>query len=112
MEIVIIIALILINGLFSMSELALVSTRKFKLEASIKQGDTGAAKALELANNPTTFLSTVQIGITLVGILTGLFSGKSLTLTVANYLRSIELIATYAESVAVFLVVLFITYLT
>ncbi|MGK9116759.1 hemolysin family protein [Olivibacter jilunii] len=112
MEIVIIIALILINGLFSMSELALVSTRKFKLEASIKKGDTGAAKALELANNPTTFLSTVQIGITLVGILTGLFSGKSLTLTVANYLRSIELIAPYAESVAVFLVVLFITYLT
>ncbi|MEH6308599.1 hemolysin family protein [Olivibacter sp. CPCC 100613] len=112
MEIVIIIVLILINGLFSMSELALVSTRKFKLEASIKKGDKGAAKALALANNPTTFLSTVQIGITLIGILTGLFSGKGLTQTVGIYLSNIEVIAPYAESIAVFLVVLLITYLT
>lgn len=112
MEIVIIIGLILINGLFSMSELALVSTRKFKLQTSVKKGNKGAAKALELANNPNTFLSTVQIGITLVGILTGLFSGKSLTQAASNQLNKIELIAPYADSIAVFLVVLLITYLT
>ncbi|WP_134091709.1 hemolysin family protein [Olivibacter sp. XZL3] len=112
MEIAIIIGLILINGLFSMSELALVSTRKFKLQTSVKKGHKGAAKALELANNPNTFLSTVQIGITLVGILTGLFSGKSLTQAASNQLSKIELIAPYADSIAVFLVVLLITYLT
>lgn len=95
-----------------MSELALVSTRKFKLEASMKKGNHGAARALELANNPTIFLSTVQIGITLIGILTGLFSGKSLTKSISTYLSDVELIAPYSDSVAVVLVVLLITYLT
>ena len=75
MEILIILFLILLNGIFSMSEIALVSARKFKLESAAKKGNSNARRALALANNPNTFLSTVQIGITLIGILTGIFSG-------------------------------------
>src|SRR5215210_249942 len=77
MEIVIIIFLILLNGIFSMSEIALVSSRKFKLENSARKGNHNAKKALALANNPNTLLFTVQIGITLIGILTGIFSGET-----------------------------------
>ena len=61
-----------------MSEIALVSARKFKLENSAKKGNSNARQALQLANNPNTFLSTVQIGITLIGILTGIFSGEKI----------------------------------
>ena len=68
MEIFIIICLILLNGIFSMSEIALVSVRRFKLENAAKKGNTNARRALDLSNNPNTFLSTVQIGITLIGI--------------------------------------------
>lgn len=77
MEIVIIIVLILLNGVLSMSEIALVSARKTKLETEAK-GNRGARKALDLAEEPDRFLSTIQIGITLIGILTGLYSGEAL----------------------------------
>ena len=76
-EVFIILGLIFLNGLFSMAEIALVSARKARLEAQSQKGDPDAAKALELANNPDSFLSTVQIGITLIGILTGIYSGDS-----------------------------------
>ena len=66
MEILIIIGLVLLNGIFSMAEMSLVSSRKFKLESAIKKGISGAKTALELSENPTKFLSTVQIGITLI----------------------------------------------
>ncbi|MBL7837778.1 MAG: DUF21 domain-containing protein, partial [Bacteroidetes bacterium] len=79
MEIIIILILILLNGLFSMSEMSLVASKRFKLELSSKKGHSGAKKALELAENPTKFLSTVQIGITLIGILLGVYSGENLT---------------------------------
>jgi putative hemolysin len=69
-EFIIIIVLILLNGLFSMAEIALVSARKARLEAQALKGDNDAARALVLANHPDSFLSTVQIGITLIGILT------------------------------------------
>ena len=78
MEIVIIIGLILLNGLLSMSEIAMVSARKSRLEADSKKGSRAARTALKLANSPDTFLSTIQIGITLIGILTGLYSGEVL----------------------------------
>ena len=78
MEIVILIGLILLNGLFSMSEIALVSARKARLEGQANKGDKKAKEALELANHPDRFLSTVQIGITLIGILTGIFSGENI----------------------------------
>jgi len=74
-EIFIILGLILINGFFSMAEIALVSARKARLEAQADKGDVDAKRALKLANHPDTFLSTIQIGITLVGVLTGIYSG-------------------------------------
>ncbi len=74
MEFIIITLLILVNGVFSMSEIALVSSRKTKLEIASKGGDKRAQAALDLANSPNRFLSTVQIGITLIGILTGIYS--------------------------------------
>jgi putative hemolysin len=110
MEILIIIFLILLNGIFSMSEIALVSARKFKLESAAKKGNSNAKRALELANNPNTFLSTVQIGITLIGILTGIFSGDTLTLSVQHTLEKISFLAAYAETLSVILIVIIITF--
>ena len=77
MEIIIILILIILNGTLSMSEIALVSARKSRLEADAKRGSKTARTALKLANEPDRFLSTIQIGITLIGILTGLYSGDS-----------------------------------
>ncbi|HEY4539472.1 MAG TPA: hemolysin family protein [Faecalibacter sp.] len=110
MEIIILIVLILLNGVFSMSEMALVSARKFKLENEKKQGSSGAKAALELAEKPDTFLSTVQIGITLIGILLGVFSGDALTKDLADLLRQIPMIGGYAETVASVLMIIIITY--
>lgn len=112
MEILIIIALVLLNGVFAMSELSLVSSRKFKLETASKKGSLGAKTALELSDNPTRFLSTVQIGITLIGILLGMYSGENLTKDVEAFLLEFELIAPYAENLATVIIVLFITYLS
>ena len=74
-EIVIIILLILLNGVFAMSEIAVISARKSSLSTDLKKGSKSAKMALKLANDPDRFLSTVQIGITLIGILTGIYSG-------------------------------------
>lgn len=112
MEIVIILGLVLLNGLFSMSEMALVSSRKFKLENALKKGNNGAKSALELFENPTKFLSTVQIGITLIGILLGVYSGEKLTNDVTDYLMHFESIRPYAQNIATAIIVLFITYLS
>lgn len=112
MEILIILFLILLNGVFSMSEIALVSSRKFKLESAAKKGDINARKALELANKPHTFLSTVQIGITLIGILTGIFSGEKITSDIQRSIESIAALRPYSESIAVLIVVIIITYLS
>src|SRR6185436_2803439 len=76
MDIVILLFLILINGLFVMSEIALVSARKGRLENQAEKGDERARVALELSNNPEVFLSAAQIGITLIAILTGVYSGE------------------------------------
>lgn len=112
MEILIIALLILLNGLFSMSEIALVSSRRFKLESAAKKGNKNAVKALELSESPNTFLSTVQIGITLIGILTGIYSGQSLTTDLALRFGRIDMLAPYADSIATVSIVLSITYLT
>ena len=79
MEILVILILILLNGIFSMSEISLVSAKKNRLESASKKGNKGAKVALELSSSPNRFLSTVQIGITLIGILTGMFSGENIT---------------------------------
>jgi putative hemolysin len=110
MEIPIIIFLILLNGIFSMSEIALVSSRKFNLESAAKKGNANARKALELANNPNTFLSTVQIGITLIGILTGIFSGEKMTSVIQDRVASVALLHNYSHTIAVIIVVIIITY--
>ena len=78
MEILVILLLILFNGLFAMSEIALISARRSNLEMQARQGSAGARQALKLAKDPDRFLSTVQIGITLIGILTGIYSGDAL----------------------------------
>jgi len=112
MELLIIIVLILINGFFAMSELSIVSSRRFKLDSAAKSGSWAAKTALELSDNPTKFLSTVQIGITLIGILLGVFSGDTITKTWIGYVSKIELLAPYATNIGTGLSVLFITYLS
>ena len=110
MEILIIILLILLNGVFAMAEMSLVSTRKFKLESAERKGSKGAKTALKLSKNPTKFLSTIQIGITLIGILLGVYSGKNLTDDVAGVLIGIELLQPYAQPIATAIIVVIVTY--
>ncbi|HEX8328581.1 MAG TPA: hemolysin family protein [Hymenobacter sp.] len=112
MEILIILLLAVLNGVFSMSEIALVSSRKSKLETEAKQGNARAQAALSLANEPNRFLSTVQIGITLIGILMGVFSGAGLTATVQRWIAGFEPLRPYSHSIAVVLTVGLITYLS
>jgi len=95
-----------------MSEMSLVSSRKFKLESAKKKGSKGAKAALDLSENPTKYLSTVQIGITLIGILLGVYSGENLTNDVQFYLEQFPIFYTYAHNMAVVIVVLFVTYLS
>jgi putative hemolysin len=111
-ELLVIVLLVLINGIFSMSEIALVSARKSKLETAARNGDRQAEHALALANSPNRFLSTVQIGITLIGILNGVFSGERITTDFQTYIEQFEALKPYAHSIAVGGVVLFITYLS
>ena len=87
MEIFIILILILLNGVFAMSEIAMVSARKSRLETEAKKGDVAAKKALSLASNPGKFLSTVQIGITLIGIMTGFYSGEKIEEDLVIFLK-------------------------
>ena len=111
MEIFIIIVLILMNGVLSMSEIALVSARKSRLEADAKKGSLAAKTALNLSNEPDRFLSTIQIGITLIGILTGLYSGESLAAPFALILSSF-IPSAYTLVVAQVIIVVVVTYLT
>lgn len=110
MEIVIILFLILLNGLFSMSEIALISARKSRLETAAKKGNKNAQTALDLANSPNKFLSTVQIGITLIGILTGIYSGDKITMDVELFVSSFAVLKPYAPTVAVGIVVMVLTF--
>lgn len=112
MEIAIILVLILLNGIFSMSEIALVSSRKTRLENAAKRGSASAKAALELALAPNKFLSTVQIGITLVGLLTGIYSGENITNDLDAWLMQFEFIKPYTHSVAVVIILVIITFFT
>lgn len=109
-EIGIILALILINGFFSGAELALVSARKARLRARAAQGHRGARMALQLLDNPTRLLSSIQIGITLVGILTGVYSGAVFAEDLAVVLRRIPWLAQYANETAFTAIVIVVTY--
>ncbi|RYY53689.1 MAG: HlyC/CorC family transporter [Chitinophagaceae bacterium] len=110
MEILILAGLILLNGLFSMAEIALVSARKSRLEGQANRGDKVAREALILANKPETFLSTVQMGITVIGILTGIYSGEKITDDFAAYLNQYEVLAKYSYGLATVIVVIIVTY--
>ena len=109
-ELAIIVALILINGLLALAELAIVSSRRARLQALVDHGVVGARCALALASDPGRFLSTVQIGITLVGVLSGAFSGSTLGLRLAQEFAELGLPVDAAEAVGVGLVVAVITY--
>lgn len=112
MEIFIIVGLILLNGLLSMSEMALVSARKSRLETEAKKGNKSAKTALSLAEEPDQFLSTVQIGITLIGILTGLYSGESLSHHLAVLMDRIPELQPYSKTIAQAIIVILVTYFT
>jgi len=111
-EIIIVLVLIVINGIFALSEFALVSAKKTRLRQRAEEGDERAASALKLANDPTSFLSTIQIGITLVGIFVGAFGGATIAEKLASYLQEIPALAPYNDVLSITLVVLVITYLT
>ena len=109
-ELTIVVALILINGVFAMAELAVVSSRRARLQALVDRDVTGSRRALALASNPGKFISTVQIGITLVGVLSGAFSGATLGLRLAGWFVSLGISAGIAEAAGVGVVVAAITY--
>jgi putative hemolysin len=109
-EIVVIGALILANGLFAMSEMALVSARKSRLKAAADAGDPRARTALSLVDSPTRFLSTVQIGISVIATLTAAFGGASISEPLASALRHFPPLAAHAYTIALGLVVVTISY--
>ncbi len=112
LEILIVAFLVVLNGVFALSELAIVSARRSKLRAMAKAGKPGARHAVALAEDPGRFLSTVQIGITLVGILAGAFSGATLGTQLGQYLVETGLRPTIAEPLGFGIVIVVITYLS
>jgi len=110
MEFFIILILIILNGVFAMSEIALVSARKIRLENQADKGDKNAEAALKLSKNPDRFLSTVQIGITLIGILMGVYSGDKIKHYFVDLLDYWPALRPYSSSIALTIVVLIITY--
>ena len=111
-DVLILLVLILLNGVFAMSELAVVSSRKSRLRSLAGAGSRGARSALALIEEPTVFLSTVQIGITLVGILAGAYGGVALGEDLGDWLGQWPSIAPYADTIAIGGIVVLITYVT
>jgi putative hemolysin len=112
MEIFILLLLIFLNALFVMSEIALVSARKGRLEGMANKGDEKAKAALHLAENPEKFLSTAQIGITLISILTGVYSGEKFGKDLQPYVEQIGFLEHYADTIATSIVVIIVTFLS
>jgi putative hemolysin len=112
-QFIIIILLVVINGVFAMSEIAMVSVRKARLQRKARSGDKSAQTALELAENPTRFLSTVQVGISLIGILSGALGGATIAEALAKVLDTLpwSWIADYSHGISLAIVVALITYL-
>jgi putative hemolysin len=112
MEIIILLALILINALFVISEIALVSARKSRLESQAEKGDERAKRALDLANNPEKFLSAAQIGITLIAILTGVYSGERFARYLQPSIEKIDALRPYAHPISTTIIVIIVTFLS
>lgn len=110
MDIAIIFGLILLNGVFAMSEIAIVSSKRIRLQQAADNGDQGARKALALAEDPSRFLSTVQVGITLIGIMAGAFGEASIVRRLEALLLDWGLTVAYAHPLAWTLMVVIITY--
>lgn len=110
MEILIILVLLVLNGLFAMCEIALVSSRRSRLEQSAAKGSNGAKTALKLLEEPEKFLSTVQVGITLVGIVAGAYGGEAFTADIKPFFEKWEWLRPYAQEIAFISVVAVITY--
>jgi putative hemolysin len=111
-EIIVIVLLILLNGILAMSEIAIISVRKARLQQLVNEGNASARAALDLAKSPGDFLSTIQVGITLVGVLAGAFGGATIAEKFIPYVSAIPALAPYSEVIAIALVVIVITYLT
>src|SRR3954471_17070394 len=111
-EIALILVLVLANGLFAAAEIAVVSARKGRLEHEAERGRHGARVALELADNPNHFLSTVQVGITLISTLAAAFGGARIADVLADVLRTIPALEPYAATFALGAVVLIISYVS
>ena len=111
-EIVIILLLVLLNGFFAMSELAVVSSRIGRLKQMANEGSRGARAAIMLADDPGRFLPTVQIGITLIGVLAGAFSGATLAQEIERWLIDVPVLGQFASGLAIAIVVIGITYLS
>lgn len=111
-EAAVIVFLIILNGLFAMSEIAIISSRKTRLQQLANEGNNNAGLALELAKTPGDFLSTIQIGITMVGVLAGAFGGATIAEDLSPYLIAIPALTPYAEIISIVSVVVIITFLT
>jgi putative hemolysin len=110
LEIVLLVLLIAANGLFAMSEMAIVSSRKARLQEIANAGSEKARAALQLANNPDGFLATVQVGITLIGVLAGAFGGATIAEQISAQMQSTPILSPYSEAIGLGIVVLVITY--
>ena len=111
-EILIILGLILLNGILSMTEMAMVSARKSSLSTEARNGNERARRALSIAENPNRMLSTIQIGITLIGILTGIYSGSQLAGSLATLLDAMGMAHSYSMTLAQGVIVIIVTFLT
>jgi len=112
MEIFILVGLILFNGLFTMAEIALVSARKARLENMAEKGNEKAAAALKLSSNPEIFLSAAQIGITLISIITGVYSGDKFSEYLQPYVEKVDFMQPYARTISTTIIVIIVTFLS
>jgi putative hemolysin len=111
-EIIIVLLLVMVNGIFAMTEMAMVSSRKTRLQNRADKGDTGAQKALDALKDPNRFLSSIQIGITLVGILAGVFGGATVAKNLGGWLSGFPSVGHYGPVIGIGAVVVGITYLS
>ena len=112
MDVLLLLALISLNGLFAMSEIAILSARQIRLRQAVDDGSSGAKTALSLAEKPSHFLSTVQVGITLIGIMSGAIGEAALSSRVESLLRQSPWLAPYSEALSLAVVVVSITYVS
>src|SRR5579859_4680732 len=112
MEVIIVLFLILLNGMFAMAEIAVVSSRKSKLQKLANEGNKNAQTALNLAKSPNRFLPTMQIGITLIGVFAGAFGGATVAGSLAQEFQHVPFLAPYSKALSLVVVVSVITFLS